>query len=245
MAVLSSGLQHSDNTSFPISLPITASRSRRDGPDSPRRPACSDGSRPRKRSQRAEPGPSPDSGRTRPKTRGSRRPGPAPKGRPLGIPLPASRPGPPRASTKDRASRRQPAAEPACPARAAMLSRVLSREGGAGRPRNNPGNHRPRGRPSHSPLAARGTRAALRWRCGRSAAIEASVDEGPRRQGAAARTKEAPMPRRRTAPDNTQAMWEFCRHCGSPFPPEGSAVRGRGGARPIAFAREGRPQDAV
>lgn len=34
------------------------------------------------------------------------------------------------------------------------------------------------------------------------------------------------MPRRRTAPDNTQAMWEFCRHCGSPFPPEDSAVRG-------------------
>ena len=50
--------------------------------------------------------------------------------------------------------------------------------GCAGRPRNNPENHRPRGRPSHSPLAARGTRAALRWRCGRSAAIEASVDRG-------------------------------------------------------------------
>lgn len=35
------------------------------------------------------------------------------------------------------------------------------------------------------------------------------------------------MPRRRAVvPENTQAMWEFCRHCGSPFPPEDSAVRG-------------------
>lgn len=27
-------------------------------------------------------------------------------------------------------------------------------------------------------------------------------------------------------PDNTQALWEFCRHCGTPFPPEDSAVPG-------------------
>ena len=35
------------------------------------------------------------------------------------------------------------------------------------------------------------------------------------------------MPRRRAfVPENTQAMWEFCRHCGAPFPPEDSPVRG-------------------
>lgn len=35
------------------------------------------------------------------------------------------------------------------------------------------------------------------------------------------------MPRRRAfVPENTQAMWEFCRHCGAPFPPEETAVRG-------------------
>lgn len=34
------------------------------------------------------------------------------------------------------------------------------------------------------------------------------------------------MPRRASAPTNTQAMWEFCRHCGTPFPPEDTAVRG-------------------
>ena len=53
--ILSSGLRHSGRTSFTISLPIAASRSRRDGSDAPRRPACSDCSRSRKRSQHAEP----------------------------------------------------------------------------------------------------------------------------------------------------------------------------------------------
>lgn len=142
-----------------------------------------------------------DSGLAPPRTRA--------QGRALGNPLPASRPGPPRASTKDRASRRQPAAEPACPARAAMLSRVLLREGGAGRPQNNPENHRPRGRPSHSPLAARGTRAALRWRCGRSAAIEASVDEGPR-QGARREAR-----RRASCREEGSSSQRTRRRCGS------------------------------
>lgn len=48
-----------------------------------------------------------------------------------------------------------------------------------------------------------------------------------RARGAVRGEKEGIMPRRRgVVPENTQAMWEFCRHCGSPFPPEDSPVRG-------------------
>lgn len=68
---------------------------------------------------RSNPGPSRNPGLAPPRTRA--------QGRALGDPLPRP-PGraAPRASTKDRASRRQPAAEPAFPARAAMLFQVFS-----------------------------------------------------------------------------------------------------------------------
>ena len=110
-----------------------------------------------------------------------------------------------------------------------MLSPVLFRERRRrGGPQNNPENHRPPGRPSHSPLAARGTpRRPSACAAGASAAIEASVDEGPRPTARREARRRASCRGEGLSSQRTRrAMWEFCRHCGAPFPPEETAVRG-------------------
>ena len=191
--------------------------------------ACSDCSRPRKRSQHVEPLTPSDRFEPFRKPGARAAPDPRPRAGPWGSPFPGLPAGPHtalprRTEPRDGSLPRNPLSRqgPRC------FPRFFSGKEAPGRSAKQPGKPPAAGAAfAFPPCRARNPRRPSACAAGASAAIEASVDEGPRPTARREARRRASCRGEGLSSQRTRrAMWEFCRHCGAPFPPEETAVRG-------------------